>query len=112
MPSAVRVAITTPLWPSPAEQRGALEAAERYGLPFVARGGRALTRVTAGAGVDGALVLSAARAVLSSGGAEHAWSPGMGALRLKRFLRPRKHFARPNRSSASQSLESSRNSPR
>ncbi len=86
MPSAVRIAITTPLWPSPAEERAALIAADRYGLPFVARGGRALTRVMASAAVDGALVLSSARAVLSAGGAEHAWSPGMGALRMKRFL--------------------------
>ena len=82
----MRVAITTPLWPSPEEERAALDAAGRYGLPFVARGGRALTRVLAAAGVDGALVLSAARAVLSAGGAEHAWSPGMGILRMKRLL--------------------------
>jgi 16S rRNA (guanine1516-N2)-methyltransferase len=82
----VRLAVTTPLHPEPPEVEGALRAAERYGLPYVARGGRALTRVVAEVGAEAALVLSASRAVLSAGGAEHAWSPGMGALRLKRYL--------------------------
>jgi 16S rRNA (guanine1516-N2)-methyltransferase len=86
MPSPVRIAITTPLRPSPAEEHAAVLAAARYGLTFAARGGRALTRVVAAAGVDGALVLSSARALLSAGGAEHAWSPGMGMLRMRRFL--------------------------
>ncbi len=86
MPSPVRVAVTTPLRPSPAEEHAAVLAAARYGLPFVARGGRALTRVLATAEAEGALVLSETRAVLSAGGAEHAWSPGMGLLRMKRFL--------------------------
>jgi len=82
----VRLAVTTPLHPPPAEVEAALRAAERYGLPYVAREGRALSRVTAEVGAEAALVLSTARAVLSAGGAEHAWSPGMGALRLKRYL--------------------------
>jgi len=82
----VRLAVTTPLRPPPAEVEAALQAAQRYGLPYVAREGRALSRVTAEVGAEAALVLSTARAVLSAGGAEHAWSPGMGALRLKRHL--------------------------
>jgi hypothetical protein len=86
MPPCVRLVLTTPLHPAPDEIGGALAAAERYALPYVAREGRALTRVVAGAGAEGALVLSRTRAVLVAGGAEHAWSPGMGALRLKRLL--------------------------
>lgn len=86
MPAPLRVVVTTPLRPSPEEEAAGLAAAGRYGLPFVARGGRALSRVIAAAGVDGALVLSATRSVLSAGGAEHAWSPGMGFLRMKRHL--------------------------
>jgi hypothetical protein len=82
----MRLAITTPLHPDQAEVEAALEAAERRGLPYVARAGRALARVLAEAGVDGALVLSRSRAVLSAEGTEKAWSPGMGALRLKRYL--------------------------
>jgi SAM-dependent methyltransferase len=82
----VRLAVTTPFHPDPAEIEAALRAAERYGIPYVARGNRALSRAVAEVGAEGALVLSAARAVLSAGGSEHAWSPGMGALRLKRLL--------------------------
>jgi hypothetical protein len=85
----MHLAITTPLHPSPADAQGALEAAGRWGLPFVAREGRPVTRVIAAARADAALVLSRARAVLVAGGAEHAWSPGMGALRLKRLLSAR-----------------------
>lgn len=84
--SPVRLAITTPLHPDPAEVEAALEAAHRYGLPYVARAGRALSRVISEVGAEGALVLSKTRAVLSREGAEKAWSPGMGALRLKRYL--------------------------
>jgi 16S rRNA (guanine1516-N2)-methyltransferase len=82
----VRLAITTPFRPDPAEVEAALAAAERHGLPYVARGRLALTRLAAEARADGALVLSATRAVLAAAGAERIWSPGMGALRLKRFL--------------------------
>jgi SAM-dependent methyltransferase len=82
----VRLAVTTPLHASQADIAGALLAAGRYGIPYVARGGRALSRVVAEGGAEAALVLSQARAVLSVRGAEHAWSPGMGALRLKRYL--------------------------
>ncbi len=82
----MRLAVTTPLRPSSSEVEAALLAADRYQLPYVARGTRGLSRVVAEVGAEAALVLSASRAVLSSGGAEHAWSPGMGALRLKRYL--------------------------
>ena len=82
----MRLAVTTPLHPQPQEVEAAIQAAERYRLPYVAREGRALSRVTAEVGAEVALVLSATRAVLAGGGAEHAWSPGMGALRLKRLL--------------------------
>jgi hypothetical protein len=82
----VRLAVTTPLHPDQPEIEAALRAAERYRIPYVARGGRALSRVVAEVGAEAALVLSASRAVLSAGGAEHAWSPGMGALRLRRYL--------------------------
>jgi len=86
MPRLVRLAVTTPLRPDPLEVEAARGAAERHGLPYVARDGRGLSRVVAEVGAEAALVLSAGRAVLSSGGAEHAWSPGMGALRLRRYL--------------------------
>lgn len=82
----MRLVVTTPLRPSPEEERAAIVAAGRYDLPYAARDRRALTRVVAAAGAEGALVLSAARAVLSAGGVEHAWSPGMGLLRMKRVL--------------------------
>ncbi|WP_041453657.1 class I SAM-dependent methyltransferase [Anaeromyxobacter dehalogenans] len=85
----MRLVVTTPLRPSAAEERDAVLAAARYDLPYAARGGRALTRVVAGAGAEAALVLSATRAVLVAGGAEHAWSPGMGLLRMKRVLAAR-----------------------
>jgi SAM-dependent methyltransferase len=82
----VQLAITTPLRAAPADVLAALEAAGRYGLPYVARGSRALSRALAEVGADAGLVLSPARAVLAAGGAEHVWAPGMGALRLKRLL--------------------------
>ena len=85
----MRLIVTTPLHPSPAETQGALEAAARYGLTFVARERRPLTRVVAAAGAQAALVLSASRAALVMAGAEHAWSPGVGALRMKRHLAAR-----------------------
>jgi 16S rRNA (guanine1516-N2)-methyltransferase len=82
----VRLAVTTPFRPTAAEVEAALLAADRYAIPYVARGKRAVSRAAAEAGAEAALVLSSSRAVLSAGGAEHAWSPGMGALRLKRYL--------------------------
>jgi 16S rRNA (guanine1516-N2)-methyltransferase len=85
----VRLVVTTPLRPSPAEEEAALSAAGRHGLAFVARGGRAIKRVVAAADAEGALVLSATRSVLAAGGAEHAWSAGMGILRMKRVLAER-----------------------
>ena len=82
----MRLAVTTPLHPAQPDIEAALRAAERYGIPYVARGNRALSRAIAEVGAEAALVLSKERSVLSAGGAEHAWSPGMGALRLKRYL--------------------------
>ncbi|HTN53153.1 MAG TPA: class I SAM-dependent methyltransferase [Anaeromyxobacter sp.] len=91
----MRLVVTTPLRPAPGEERDALEAAGRCGLPFAARQGRPLTRVMAGAGAEGALVLSAAASVLAAGGEEHRWSPGMGLLRVKRLLARRAGAADP-----------------
>jgi 16S rRNA (guanine1516-N2)-methyltransferase len=82
----VRLAVTTPLHPTPADERGALEGAGRHGLPFFARANRPLTRIVAAAGVDALLVLSQARSVLVADGAERPWSAGMGMLRVKRVL--------------------------
>jgi 16S rRNA (guanine1516-N2)-methyltransferase len=82
----VRLVVTTPLRPSPEEERLALVAAARWELSFAARERRPVSRVVAAAGADGALVLSGARAVLVAGGDEWAWSPGMGILRMKRAL--------------------------
>lgn len=92
----MQVAVTTPLRPAPADVEAALQAAARYGLPYVARGSRALSRALAEVGAEAALVLSPGRAVLSAGDTEHAWSPGMGALRLKRLLDVRAGRRRPD----------------
>ncbi|HET6440368.1 MAG TPA: class I SAM-dependent methyltransferase [Anaeromyxobacter sp.] len=80
------LAVTTTLHPTSAEVEAALAAAGRFGLPYLARRARAISRVLAEAGVEAALILSSTRAVLSAQGHDHAWSPGMGALRLKRYL--------------------------
>jgi len=80
----MRLVVTTVLHPAPEEERAALEAAGRRGLPFAPRGGRALTRVAEAAGADALLVLSPARSALVLDGRESAWSPGMGLLRAKR----------------------------
>jgi SAM-dependent methyltransferase len=82
----VKLVLTTPLRPAPAEEEAALVAAGRWELPYQARAGRALTRVLAAAGAEAALVLSAGRAVLVADAVEHAWSAGMGILRMKRVL--------------------------
>jgi hypothetical protein len=81
----VRLAVTTPLRPSPAEEADARAAAARHGLPYAPRGKRALEAVLADAGADAALLLSSGRAVLAAAGEAHRWSPGMGALRAKRL---------------------------
>ena len=86
----MRLAVTTPLYPAPAEVLGAQLAAERRGLPYVERGGRALSRALSEAAADAALVLSLHRAVLWVAGGGATWSPGMGALRLKRYLAARR----------------------
>jgi len=80
----VPLAVTTPLRPSPAEEAAARDAAARHGLPYAPRGNRGLEAVRAAAGADALLVLSGSRAVLSAGGAETRWAPGMGFLRAKR----------------------------
>lgn len=80
----MRLAVTTPLRPSPAEEADARDAAARLALPHAPRGNRGLEAVRAAAGADALLVLSASRAILSAGGAEARWAPGMGFLRAKR----------------------------
>jgi len=80
----VKLAVTTPLRPSPAEEAVARAAAARHGLPFAARGHRPLEAARAASGADALLVLSARHAALVVGGEERRWSPGMGALRAKR----------------------------
>jgi hypothetical protein len=88
----VRLAVTTPLRPSPAEEADARAAAARHGLAYAPRGRQALDAALRAAGADAGLVLSAAAAVLvAAGGEPRRWSPGMGALRAKRL---RAHAAR------------------
>jgi 16S rRNA (guanine1516-N2)-methyltransferase len=81
----VRLAVTTPLRPSPAEEAEARAAAARHALPYAPRGKRALAAVLAAAGADAALLLSPGGATLVAGGEERRFSPGMGALRAKRL---------------------------
>jgi SAM-dependent methyltransferase len=83
----VRLAVTTPLRPSPAEEAEARAAAARHGLPYAPRGNRPAARVAQEAGADALLVLSAKAAILAGGAEERRWSPGMGALRAKRLRR-------------------------
>ncbi len=81
----MRLAVTTPLRPSPGEEADARAAAARHGLPFALRGKRPLAAVAAAARADALLVLSATKAILSAAsGEERRWSPGMGFLRAKR----------------------------
>ena len=80
----VRLAITTPLRPSPAEEADARAAASQRGLPFAPRGARAAAEVAREAGADALLVLSPRASVLWCAGEERRWSAGMGALRAKR----------------------------
>jgi 16S rRNA (guanine1516-N2)-methyltransferase len=86
----VRLAVTTPLRPSPTEEADARAAADRHGLPYAARGRRAAAEILREAGADALLVLSAHAAILAADGQEQRWSAGMGALRAKR-LRRREH---------------------
>jgi 16S rRNA (guanine1516-N2)-methyltransferase len=83
----VRVAVTTPLRPTPGEEADARAAAARLGLPFAPRGNRSVARAAEDAGADVVLLLSTRRATLVAGDAETTWSPGMGALRAKRVAR-------------------------
>jgi hypothetical protein len=81
----VRLAVTTPLRPSPAEEADARATAVRHGLAYAPRGRRALAAALAAAGADAALLLSARAATLVLEGEERRFSPGMGALRAKRL---------------------------
>jgi len=87
MTSGVRLAVTTPLRPSPAEEAAARAAAERHRLPYAPRGRRAAAEVAREAGADALLVLSPRASVLAVEGEERRWSAGMGALRAKRLRR-------------------------
>jgi hypothetical protein len=82
----LQLAVTTALDAAPAEEEAVGRAARRYGWPAAPRRGRSLAAVAAGCGAEALLVLSARRAALWIDGAEHPWSAGMGALRLKRLL--------------------------
>jgi hypothetical protein len=92
----VRIAVTTPLSPSPPEEAAARQAAARWGLPFVERGRGALEEARRRAGAEGMLVLSRREARLAIGEGSTAWSPGMGALRAKRVARQLAQGAPPN----------------
>ena len=82
----VRLAVTTPCGATPRVLADARAAAERHGLPLLPRDGRALSALAREAGLEALLVLGA-RAVLWLAGAEHPFTPGMGALRAKRLAR-------------------------
>jgi 16S rRNA (guanine1516-N2)-methyltransferase len=93
----VQVAVSTPLGAKGEEAAAARAAAERWSLPFVARGHRPLGAIRAEAGAEAVLVLSPRGAELVLPAPEGApdgagerrvpWSPGMGALRAKRVGR-------------------------
>jgi len=80
----VRLAVTTPLRPSPEDEAGARAAAARRGLSFAPRGKHPAAEVARAAGVDGLLVLSRRASILVMAGEERRWAAGMGALRAKR----------------------------
>jgi SAM-dependent methyltransferase len=82
----VRFAVTTALDPNSAERTAAERTALVYGWPATVRAGRSLAQVAADCDVDSLLVLSARRVSLWTDGTERLWAPGMGELRLKRFL--------------------------
>jgi 16S rRNA (guanine1516-N2)-methyltransferase len=81
----VRLAITTSLRPSSADEEGAREAAARHGVPYAPRGGQALDATLRAVGADAGLMLSRDRSILAAGGEARRWAPGMGALRAKRL---------------------------
>jgi 16S rRNA (guanine1516-N2)-methyltransferase len=80
----VRLAVTTPLRPSPAEEAAARAAAARHALAYAPRGRRPAAEALRAAGADALLVLSARGATLLVDGEERRWSPGMGLLRARR----------------------------
>lgn len=80
----MRLAVTTPLRPSPEDAAAARAAALRRGLPFAPRGRRAAADVAREANAEGLLVLSRSSSVLVVDGEERRWAAGMGALRAKR----------------------------
>lgn len=82
----MKLAVTTPLRPSPAEEAEARAAAARHGLAYAPRRNRPAAEVAREAGADALLVLSPRGAALAVGGEERWWSAGMGALRAKRLL--------------------------
>ncbi len=84
MTSPVRLAATTPLRPSPAEEAEARAAAARHALVYAPRGRRSAAEALREAGADALLVLSPRASTLLVDGEERRWSPGMGALRAKR----------------------------
>lgn len=81
----MRLAVTTPLRPSPADEAEARAAAARHGLPYAARGKRPAAEVARGAGADALLVVSPRASLLALGGIERRWSAGMGTLRARRL---------------------------
>jgi SAM-dependent methyltransferase len=81
----VKLAVTTPLGPAPAHEAAARAAAERHRLPYAPRGKRSLEEARAAAGSDALLVLSPTASLLVLYGRTHRWSPGMGALRVRRL---------------------------
>jgi predicted O-methyltransferase YrrM len=83
----VLLAITTAFGPSPVVLDHARRAAARHEAPYLVRGRASLERVAADAGAEALLVVGARRVALFVDGAEHAWSPGMGELRVRRLLR-------------------------
>jgi SAM-dependent methyltransferase len=82
----VRIAVTTPLRASPAEEAAARAAAARHGLPYAERAGRPLPRLLDAAGAEGFLVLSGRHALLWTPQEEHRWAGSMGQVRMKRVL--------------------------
>jgi 16S rRNA (guanine1516-N2)-methyltransferase len=81
----MRLAVTTPLEAGWRDEEAARDAAARREVAFVARAGRAFAQVAAASRADALLVVGRHRAALWIDGAEHAWSGGMGELRLKRL---------------------------
>ncbi len=78
--------VTTPLRPSPDEEREAGEAARRHALPWAPRGHVGLEHLLAEAGAEAALVLSSTASILASAAGSQRWSAGMGLIRMRRTL--------------------------